>query len=115
MAALPNPVVSGSAGVVRASLHGANHAPKVNKLWHYSVLATNASHEPLSGTVESEFVFSGQVVGRESPPIHPLTHGRLDDTVTFPSQAVGIPLTFQVVVRTAHGSVKLDWPVKVAR
>jgi hypothetical protein len=100
---------------MRASLHGENHAPKVSKLWHYSVLATNASRQPLSGTVESEFVFSGQIVGRESPPTHRLTNGRLDDNVTFPAQAVGIPLTFRVVVRTARGSVTLDWPVKVKR
>jgi hypothetical protein len=107
--------VFGSAGGVRASLHGENHSPKVNKLWHYSVLATNASRQGLSGTVESEFVFGGQVVGRESPPSHRLTNGRLDDKITFPAQAVGIPLTFQVVVHTRHGSVTLDWPVKVKR
>lgn len=100
---------------MRASLHSENHAPKVNKLWHYSVLATNASRQPLSGTVESEFVFSGQVVGRESPPTHRLTKGRLDDSLTFPAQAAGIPLTFQVVVHTRLGSVTLDWPVKVRR
>ena len=115
VAALANPVVSGSAGSMRSSLHGENHAPKFNTLWHYSVLATNARRQPLSGTVESEFVFGGQVVGRESPPTHHLTDGRLDDSVTFPAQAVGIPLTFQVVVRTGLGSVTLDWPVKVTR
>ncbi|MBV8928457.1 MAG: hypothetical protein JO152_04960 [Mycobacteriaceae bacterium] len=107
--------MAGSAGAVRATLHGENHSPKVNKLWHYSVLATNASRQPLTGTVESEFVFSGQVVGRESPPTHRLTDGRLDDKITFPAQSVGIPLTFQVVVDTGHGSVTLDWPVKVTR
>jgi hypothetical protein len=115
VAALPNPVVSGAAGGMRSSLHGANHAPKVNRLWHYSVQATTAARQPLSGTVESEFVFGGQVVGRESPPTHHLTDGRLDDSVTFPAQAVGIPLTFRVVVRTNLGLVTLDWPVKVTR
>jgi hypothetical protein len=100
---------------MHVSLHGENHAPKEGALWHYSVLATNASRQPLSGTVETEFVFDGQVVGRESPPTHPLTDGRLDDHLTFPAQAVGIPLTFRVVVRTSRGSVTLDWAVKVTR
>jgi hypothetical protein len=98
---------------MHASLHGENHAPKVKTLWRYSVLATNATRQALSGTVETEFVFAGQVVGRESPPSHALTDGRLDDKITFPAQAVGIPLTFRVVVHTDLGSVTLDWAVTV--
>ena len=81
------------------------------KLWHYSVLATDPGGRPLSGSVDTEFVFNGQVVGREAPPTHPLKNGRLDDKVTFPAQAIGIPLTFRVVVHTPTGSVTLDWPV----
>ncbi len=112
---LPAPVVSGSAGGMHATLHGENHAPTVNKFWHYSVLATDASGHPLSGTVDTEFVFSGQVVGREAPPTHQLSHGRLNDKVTFPAQSVGVPLTFQVVVHTQRGTVTLDWAIKPHR
>jgi hypothetical protein len=109
------PVVAGSAGAMRASLHGENHAPKINQPWHYSVLATDASHRPLSGTVDTEFVFGGQVVGHETPPTHPLSKGRLDDDVTFPGQSLGIQLTFQVVVHTPLGTVTLDWPIRPKR
>jgi hypothetical protein len=100
---------------MRASLHGDNHAPTVKKLWHYSVLATDASDHPLSGTVDTEFALGGQIVGREAPPTHRLSNGRLNDSVTFPAQAVGIPLMFQVVVHTSLGSVTLDWGVKAQR
>ena len=100
---------------MRAWLHGANHAPNVGKKWDYSVLATDQGQHPLAGTVDSEFVFGGQVVGHETPPTHPLSNGRLNDDVTFPAQAAGIPLTFQVVVHTKLGSVTLDWSVKVQK
>ncbi len=114
-APLPAPVVAASSGDVHASFHGQNHNPVAGQIWDYSVLATDGSGKALSGTVETEFVFNGTVVGRESPSTHPLKNGRLDDTVTFPARALGIPLSVQVVVHTPAGSVTLDWPVKARR
>ena len=95
-----------------ATLHGQDHSPKINANWFYSVEAVNAQGQALAGTVATEFVYNGQVVGHESPPTHPLTNGRLDDKVQFPPASLAIPLVFQVVVTTADGSVTLDWPVK---
>jgi hypothetical protein len=100
---------------MRATLRGESHSPRVGKPWHYSVTATDSGGHPLSGAVDTRFVFGGQVVGRESPPTHPLRNGRLHDDVTFPAQATGIPLSFEVVVRAKPGSVTLDWPVRVTR
>lgn len=97
---------------MHATLHGQNHNPTINKPWYYSVLATDSSGHALSGMVDTEFVFGGQVVGRESPPTHPLTDGRLNDNVTFPPQSKGVALTLRVVVHTKLGAVTLDWPVK---
>ena len=97
---------------MRASFHGENHTPTINKKWHYSVLATDTSGRPLSGTVDTEFVYGGQVVGRETPPTHPLRNGRLNDDVTFPPQSLGIQLSVRVVVHTRLGTVTLDWPVR---
>jgi hypothetical protein len=94
-------------------LHGANHAPKAGKPWPYSVTVTDAAGHPLSGTVEIEFTFGGQVVGTDTPPTHPLTHGRWHDNLMFPARALGFPLTFQAVVHTGRGSITLDWPVTV--
>jgi hypothetical protein len=112
---LPSPVVSGSSGGMHATIHGENHAPTVNKNWSYSVLATDAGGRPLTGTVETEFVFSGQVVGRETPATHRLRNGRLNDGLTFPAEAVGEPISVQVVVHTPLGSVTLDWAIRVRR
>jgi hypothetical protein len=112
---LAGPTVSGSSGALRASLHGDNHAPKAGKLWHYAVLATDASGHAVGGTVDTEFVFGGAVVGHESPPTHRLRNGRLNDSVTYPARSIGLPLTFRVVVHTGLGTVTLNWPVKVTR
>jgi len=104
-----------STGPVHGTLSAVNHAPKVNQNWPYSVVVTDASGHPLSGIVDIEFVFSGRVVGRDTPPTHPVTNGRWHDYLQFPAQAVGIPLLFQAVVDTHLGSITLDWPVTVAR
>jgi len=102
-----------STGPVRGTLQAENHTPKVGQEWSYSVTATDAGGHPLPGTVNTQFVFGGQVVGRESPPTHRLTNGHLQDTLEFPAQAVGVPLTVQTVIHTNLGSITLDWPVKV--
>jgi hypothetical protein len=77
------------------------------------VRVTDASGHPLSGTVEIEFVFGGQVVGRDTPPTHPIKHGRWQDKLKFPPTAVGEPLTFRAVVHAQPGTVTLDWPITV--
>ena len=69
--------------------------------------------QPLSGTVDIEFVFGGQVVGRDTPPTHTVVNGGWHDTLKFPATAVGMPLTFRAVVHTRLASVTLDWPVTV--
>jgi hypothetical protein len=102
-----------STGPVRGSLRAANHAPKVNRLWLYSIRVTNAAGHGLSGTVEIQFVYGDQVVGRDTPPTHPVTAGRWHDRITFPAAAMGMPLTFRAVVHTNLGTITLDWPVKV--
>ncbi len=100
-------------GPVRGTLVGHNHAPVVNQPWLYAIKVTDAAGHPLAGTVDVEFVFNGQVVGRDTPPTHKLRSGTWHDNLKFPAQATGIPLTFQTVVHTSLGSITLDWPVRV--
>lgn len=102
-----------NSGPVHASLHGENHTPSAGKSWSYTVRVTDSSGKPLAGTVETEFAFAGTVVGRETPPVHRLKAGVLRDKVTFPSSAVGHPITLVTVVHTRAGSVALGWPVNV--
>ncbi len=100
-------------GPVHGTLRGENHAPKVKRAWSYSVAVTDAAGRPLSGNVAIQFVFNGQVVGRDTPPTHPITNGGWHDRVTFPAPAIGMPLSFRAVVHTSRGSITLDWPIKV--
>jgi len=101
---------------VRVTLHGANHNPVAGKLWAYSVRVTDATGHPLSGTVDTDFVVTGLgVVGKETPPVHRLKNGALNDQVTFPPQAAGTPITLVTVVHTSAGSVAVGWPVSVTK
>jgi hypothetical protein len=113
LAPLPSPYVSGSSGQMRAELHGVNHTPKIGVGWAYAVEATNAQGQPLTGTVAAQFLYNGSVVGHQSPPSFPLKNGKMSyGKDTFPAESKGIALTFQVVVTTPLGTVKLNWPVK---
>ncbi len=109
----PAQVAGAAAARFKAVLTGENHDPVATKHWHYTVRVTSPAGRPMSGTVETEFSFGGQVVGRESPPSHALKQGQLKDFVEWPKQAIGQPLALQVVVHTSAGSQTLDWPVTV--
>jgi uncharacterized repeat protein (TIGR01451 family) len=105
-----------ASGPVHATLHGANHTPVAGKNWTYTVRVTNAAGKPLAGTVETDFVFAGLgVVGKETPAVHKLKNGMLTDTLQFPTDAVGHPITLVTVVHTGAGSVALGWPVNVSK
>jgi hypothetical protein len=100
---------------MRATLVGQNHNPTVNRPWAYTVTLTEAKGRPVSGTVDIEFVFNGLVVGRDTPPTHPITSGRWRDTLKFPATAAGRPLAMRAVVHSALGSRTLDWPIEVKK
>lgn len=103
-------------GPVHGTLHGANHAPVAGKNWTYIVHASDAAGKPLSGTVETDFVVAGLgVVGKETPAVHELKNGVLTDTLQFPPDAVGHPITLVTVVHTSAGSIALGWPVNVSK
>ncbi len=95
-------------GPVRASLRAESHAPVQGRNWAYAVRVSDATGAPLSGSVDIQFVFGGQVVGRDTPPTHPVRRGAWHDRVVFPPASVGQPLTFRAVVHTSRGSVTLD-------
>ncbi len=111
----PKPKPPAFVGPMKATLVGENHTPTANKLWPYTVTATDARGRPLSGHVDVEFTFNGTVVGHATPPTDPLTNGRWHDNLTFPAEAVGQPIDLQVVIHTVLGTMTLDWPVKVKK
>jgi hypothetical protein len=103
-------------GPVRATLHGANHAPVAGKNWTYALHVTNAAGKPLDGTVETVFVVAGLgVVGRETPSVHQLKNGVLTDTLQWPADSVGHPIMLVTILHTSAGGVALGWPVNVSK
>jgi hypothetical protein len=104
-----------SAGALRATLSGENHKPKVNRAWPYSIKVTNATGQPLSGTVAIEFLFGGQVVAHDKPSTHPITNGLWQSTLKLPVASVGYPLTLRAIAHTPAGSITLNWPITVQR
>lgn len=86
--------------------------PRVGKDWPVTLTVTRAGR-PLSGKVTYEFVFGGSVVGKRGP--YPLRGGHYHDTPTFPTRAIGIPLTFRLVVSTRYGTRNVDRQVTVRR
>ncbi|HEX5192504.1 MAG TPA: hypothetical protein VFW09_06855 [Solirubrobacteraceae bacterium] len=108
-----SPGSSVTSGPVRATLHGANHAPRAGRPWRYVLTVRSASGRPLSGKVDVEFVLGSIVVGHDKPPVHQLRRGRLRESLTFPAAAVGHPIALQTVAHTSAGTVALRWPVTV--
>jgi hypothetical protein len=97
-----------------ATLHAPTHSPVVNAAWVYSIDVRDANGRPLRAIAETQFLFAGQVVGRESPPTHRFA-GHLRDLIRWPRRSAGFPLTFRAVVHTSLGAQNLDYQVQVRR
>jgi hypothetical protein len=105
-----------ASGPVHATLSGVNHTPVAGKNWTYTLHVTDASGKPLTGTVDTDFVVAGLgVVGKETPPVHKLKNGTLSDTLQFPADAVGHPITLVTVIHTSAGAAAVGWPVNVSK
>jgi hypothetical protein len=90
--------------------HIANHRPIVNKKWPVELTVTKGRTK-LSGTVSYEFLFEGAVVSHQAG--HRFTRGIYRDTMLFPSQAVGQPLTLRILVTVkSYGTEHIDWSVE---
>jgi hypothetical protein len=97
---------------MKVEFRGQDHSPKISVKWEYFVEATNLQGQPLAGKVLTEFVVGTTVEGKEVPPYHHLTAGKLGNKITFPPESLSVPITVQIIVTTKDGSMTLDWPVK---
>jgi len=89
--------------------HIANHTPKINVKWPVRLTITRGKTR-LSGTVKYQFLFDGSVVSRQ--PGHRFTHGNYRDTMIFPAQSLGEPLTLRILVTVPrYGTEHLDWKI----
>lgn len=114
----PLPATGGrsvSKGALRATITGENHTPTVNQPWPYSIRVSNATGQPLSGTVAIEFLFAGQIVAHDKPPTHAIANGLWQSTLKLPTASVGYPLTLRAIAHTPAGSITLNWPITVRR
>lgn len=124
-AAVALPAASADAASFVAHLHAPDHHPKAgSKHWRITVTARTRSGRALHAKAVYKFLFRGRVVSTQYPnPGHPKGGkrpysftGRYRDTILWPRRAVGIPLTFRVIVSVkGKGSVHLDWKVVVHR
>lgn len=94
--------------------HIANHTPIVNKKWPVELTVT-AGKKRLSGSVKYEFLFDGSVVSHQ--PGHKFRRGIYRDTMVFPSQSLGEPLTLRILVTVPayHRTEHIDWKVQSKR
>lgn len=103
--------VTVSAGSLTASMRVSGHKPKIDAPWPVHFTLTRAGR-PARASVSYEFLFAGQVVAHRS---HYTFTGRFSDTLTWPSSAVGYPLTFRAVMSSGGTLINLDYQVQVTR
>lgn len=103
--------VTASSGGVTATLHASTHHPKVDRPWPLRFTVTRAGHA-VKASVDYEYLLGEQVVAHRS---HYTFTGRFSDIFTWPTSAVGYPLTFRAVIVAAGATLNLDYPVQVVR
>jgi hypothetical protein len=115
-------IVPSAAGAASfdAHLKAPGHHPKAGKKWPINVTAEKHGR-PIKAKAFYQFVYNGQIVATRYPSPHgPTTdhpysfRGSYRDPVIWPKRAIGIKLTFRVVVKAKHrGKVKLNYRVRV--
>ena len=110
--ALAAALVKSASGPLRATLTPSTHTPKVNAKWPIVVTAT-LNGKPAHATAVYQFLYSGQVVGTEYPHYnkHFSFTGHFSDTLVFPAESVGEPLTLRVVIKASGHTVNLSWSI----
>ena len=104
-----------------ASLKAPGHHPKAGKKWPIKVTARGKRGNPIRAKAYYKFIYNGQVVAVRYPSPHRPTRdkpwpfkGSFRDPIIWPKRAIGIKLTFQVVVKAKHrGKEKLNYKVRV--
>jgi hypothetical protein len=111
-AAMAAVIVKKSSGPLSATLTPSTHTPKVNAKWPITVTAT-LSGKPAHATAIYDFLLGEAVVGTEYPRYnkHFSFTGHFSDTLVFPPDSAGEPLTLQVVVKASGHTVNLDWAI----
>lgn len=85
-------------------------------IWPITVTARR-NGKPISGKIYYQFLSFGRIVACRTvkKPYHPRFTGTFHDRIEFPKRAIGLPLTFRVVLRTKYGLKNLDYKVTVQK
>jgi hypothetical protein len=105
---------SANAGPLRAAIIPSTHTPKVNAPWPLKVTAT-AHGKPTRASATYRFLFDGLVVSTQYPRFnkHFTFTGQFSDSLVFPPDSAGQPLTLEVVVSSGADTVALGWSINV--
>ncbi len=109
-----------AAAPFRATLTAATHTPKIIVKWWYTVRVTDSKGQPIHARITVRIkdplgglhqVQFGRNVKKDVKN-YPID-GRFRDWVNWPrDSAIGVTLTFQVVVRTSAGQKVLSYDVR---
>src|ERR1700690_4179168 len=106
-AAASAPLVKGTSGPLSATLKPSTHTPKVDVKWPITVTAT-MNGKPAHATAAYEFLFGSIQVGGTHYPRnnkHFSFSGHFSDSLVFPPDSAGQPLTLDVVIKAAGHTV----------
>lgn len=109
--ALVLPAVALAAGFT-ARLSASTHQPRANTKWRITITAYRG-RQALSGTVRYRYLYNGAQVGTGIGGS--FRRGVYRDAIIWPTRAAGHLLSFQAVVTTRYGTVRLPWWIKVRR
>lgn len=111
--------VRAASGPFVVTMVAGTHSPKANAPWPIRLTAT-LSGRPAHCGINYQFLFQGQQVSSQIPryPNHkPHTSftGHFSDTLSFPANSVGYPLTLQVHVWSGSRVVNLHYALTAAK
>ena len=85
-----------AASACTVRLRAETNRPRAGRSWSWSISVSPARQTRIS----MAFLFLGRVVGRPNPSSATF-RGTYRKTYTYPRRAVGVPLTFRVIVRAS--------------
>ncbi len=116
------PTTTASKPAFKATLTATSHHPVVNKNWFITVTVTDLSGKPIPATLHMQVLAGGLPVGQVDAKKNgkgkgKVYHfvGRHHESITWPQESVGYPLTLEAIVTAKGKTEKLHWTISVVR
>jgi hypothetical protein len=113
LAAAPKALTASSGPLKVTLVPPPTHTPPIKTSVPISVTATLAGKPVKGATAKYEFLFGGTVVSTQYPRYnkHFTFNGHFSDTLIFPPDSVGEPLTLRFVIADAGHTVGFNWAI----